>query len=57
MEGCCRCISYHKSEIFTHDCPQFIGKYVIMKVIPFHDSSTQAYRLGKALLTYTNFVL
>ena len=25
-----------------------------MKVISFNDSSIQAYRLGKALLTYTN---
>ena len=42
MEGCCRCTS---------------GKYIIMKVISFNDSSLQAYRLGKALLTYTNFVV
>ena len=28
-----------------------------MKVISFNDSSIQAYRLGKALLTYTNFVV
>ena len=42
MEGCCRCTS---------------GKYIIMKVISFNDSSIQAYRLGKALLTYTNFVV
>ena len=41
MEGCCRCTS---------------GKYIIMKVISFNDSSIQAYRLGKAL-TYTNFVV
>ena len=39
MEGCCRCTS---------------GKYIIMKVISFNDSSIQAYRLGKAL-TYTNY--
>ena len=42
MEGCCRCTS---------------GKYITMKVISFNDSSIQAYRLGKALLTYTNFVV
>ena len=42
MEGCYRCTS---------------GKYIIMKVISFNDSSIQAYRLGKALLTYTNFVV
>ena len=42
MEGCCRCTS---------------GKYIVMKVISFNDSSIQAYRLGKALLTYTNFVV
>ena len=42
MEGCCRCTS---------------GKYIIMKVISFNDSSIQAYRLGKVLLTYTNFVV
>ena len=28
-----------------------------MKVISFNDSSIQAYRLDKALLTYTNFVV
>ena len=42
MEGCWRCTS---------------GKYIIMKVISFNDSSIQAYRLGKALLTYTNCVV
>ena len=42
MEGCCRCTS---------------GKYIIMKMIFFNDSSIQAYRLGKALLTYTNCVV
>ena len=42
MEGCCRCTS---------------GKYIIMKMISFNDSSIQAYRLGKALLTYTNCVV
>ena len=28
-----------------------------MKMISFNDSSIQAYRLGKALLTYTNCVV
>ena len=42
MERCCRCTS---------------GKYIIMKMISFNDSSIQAYRLGKALLTYTNCVV
>ena len=42
MEGCCRCTS---------------GKYIIIKVISFNDFSIQTYRLGKALLTYTNFVV
>ena len=42
VEGCCRCTS---------------SKYIIMKVISFNDSSIQAYRLGKALLTYTNCVV
>ena len=42
MEGCCRCTS---------------GKHIIMKVISFKDSSIQAYRLGKALSTYTDCVV
>ena len=33
------------------------AKYIIMKMISFNDSSIQAYRLGKALLTYTNCVV
>ena len=33
-------IGYDKSEIFTHDCPQFFGKYI--RAISFNDSSIQA---------------
>ena len=51
----CYCNKYNEIKMCDLEPFSEIRSHIIMKVISFNDSSIQACRLGKALLTYTKF--